>query len=72
MQHRMMAHSGTQSGTHLTHREQMSPRGSLLLLELHTGLGWQGNGNIELRIGLKCTEKLSSSVSEPLNPGEAA
>lgn len=49
----------------------MCPRGSLFLLELHAGLGWQGNGNTELRAGLKCTEKLSSSVSEPLNP-EAA
>lgn len=35
---------------------------SLFLLERHTGLGWQENGNVEPRAGVQCTEKLSSSA----------
>lgn len=50
--------------------EQTCPGGSLLLLELHTELGWQENGEAEPRIGVKCTEELSISapLPEPLKP----
>lgn len=50
--------------------EQACPGGSLLFLELHIELGWQENGQVELRIWVKCTEKLSisASLSEPLKP----
>lgn len=41
----------------------MCPEGSLFLLEPDIGLGWQENGKVELRIEVKCTEKLSNSAA---------